>query len=152
MRAEVTVPITAILPQRVSFFVWECRNSCIVPMIPKEPEARRPTNLRMRSVVAIVPVRLHRPCHGIFSVEDANATYAKPRSRAKGKFLLAPLPPLSLSQKAENPHSAWPTQVADHLVPNQVLGFFEFFRERERGKFSVFKGLQKPLSAQIQGN
>jgi hypothetical protein len=42
--------------------------------------------------------------------------------------------------------------VADHLVPNQVLGFFEFFRERERGKFSVFKGLQKPLSAQIQEN
>jgi hypothetical protein len=40
--------------------------------------------------------------------------------------------------------------VADHLVPNQVLGFFEFFRERERGKFSVFKGLQKPLSAHIQ--
>jgi len=35
--------------------------------------------------------------------------------------------------------------VADHLVPNQVLGFFEFFRERERGKFSVFKGLQKPF-------
>jgi hypothetical protein len=34
-------------------------------------------------------------------------------------------------------------QVADHLVPNQVLGFFEFFRERERGKFCVFKGLQK---------
>jgi hypothetical protein len=30
-------------------------------------------------------------------------------------------------------------QVADHLIPNQVLGFFEFFRERERGKFSVFK-------------
>jgi hypothetical protein len=42
--------------------------------------------------------------------------------------------------------------VADHLVPHQVLGFFEFFRERERGKVSVFKGLQKPLSAQIQGN
>jgi hypothetical protein len=52
---------------------------------------------------------------------------------------------LSLSQKAEIPHSAWSTQVADHLVPNQVLGFFEFFRERERGKFSVFKGLQKPF-------
>jgi hypothetical protein len=48
--------------------------------------------------------------------------------------------------------SAWPTQVADHLVPNQVLGFFEFFREREGGKSSVFKGLQKPLSAQIQEN
>jgi hypothetical protein len=30
--------------------------------------------------------------------------------------------------------SAWPTQVADHLVPNQVLGFFEFFREREGGR------------------
>jgi hypothetical protein len=42
--------------------------------------------------------------------------------------------------------------VADHLIPNQVLGFFEFFRERERGKFSVFKGLQKPLSAQVQRN
>jgi hypothetical protein len=40
----------------------------------------------------------------------------------------------------------------EHLVPNQVLGFFEFQGERERGKFSVFKGLQKPLSAQIQGN
>jgi len=46
--------------------------------------------------------------------------------------------------------TAWPTQVADHLVPNQILGFFEFFREIERGKYSVFKGLQKPLSAQIQ--
>jgi hypothetical protein len=33
--------------------------------------------------------------------------------------------------------------VADHLVPNQILGFFVFFRERERGKVSVFKGLQK---------
>ncbi len=37
----------------------------------------------------------------------------------------------------------------EHLVPNQVLGFFEFFGERERGRFSVFKGLQEPLSAQI---
>jgi hypothetical protein len=27
---------------------------------------------------------------------------------------------LSLSQKAEIPHSAWSTQVADHLVPNQI--------------------------------
>jgi len=56
--------------------------------------------------------------------------------------------PLSFSQKS---HPAWLTQVADHLVPNQVLGFFEFFRERERGKFFIFKGLQKPLSAQMQG-
>jgi len=41
---------------------------------------------------------------------------------------------------AENP--AWPPQVADRPVPNQVLGFFEFYRERERGKFSVFKGFE----------
>jgi len=33
--------------------------------------------------------------------------------------------------------------LVDHLVPNQVLGFFEFFRERERGKLLVFKGLQE---------
>jgi hypothetical protein len=70
-------------------------------------------------------------------------TIANPR----GYF---PKPPLSFPlPKAA---SAWPTQVADHLVPNQVLGFFEFFRERERGKVSVFKSLQKPLSAQIQRN
>jgi hypothetical protein len=61
--------------------------------------------------------------------------------------------PLSVSQKAENPLiSAWPTQVADHLVPNQVTDVFEFQGERERGKFFVFKGLQKPLSAHIQKN
>ena len=46
--------------------------------------------------------------------------------------------------------SAWPPQVADHLVPKQITGFFEFQGERERGKFSVFKGLHKPLSAQLQ--
>ena len=34
-------------------------------------------------------------------------------------------------------------QVADHLVPNQVLGFFEFFRERERGKYFCFQRLTK---------
>src|SRR5689334_12713815 len=86
-------------------------------------------------------------------------------SFAEGKFCCFPIPksgqpiqckcarvqkyafPLSFPQK---PSSVWPPQVADHLIPNQVLGFFEFFRERERGKFSVFKGLQKPLSAQIQ--
>jgi hypothetical protein len=58
--------------------------------------------------------------------------------------------PSLFPKKPKSGTSAWPTQVADHLVPNQVLGFFEFFRERERGKFSVFKGLQKPSSAQIQ--
>jgi hypothetical protein len=36
------------------------------------------------------------------------------------------------------------------MVPNQVLKTFEFQGEREREKFSVFQGLQKPLSAQIQ--
>jgi hypothetical protein len=41
------------------------------------------------------------------------------------------------------------SKLADHLVPNHISGFFEFQGERERGKFSVFKGLQKPLSAQI---
>jgi hypothetical protein len=35
--------------------------------------------------------------------------------------------------------------VADHLIPNQVLGFFEFFRERERGEVFCFKGLQKAI-------
>jgi hypothetical protein len=29
--------------------------------------------------------------------------------------------------------------VADHLVPNQVLGFFEFQGERERGRFLFSK-------------
>jgi hypothetical protein len=32
--------------------------------------------------------------------------------------------------------------VADHLVPNQVLGFFEFFRERE-GEVFCFQRLAK---------
>jgi hypothetical protein len=63
----------------------------------------------------------------------------------------SPAPSLFL-QKSQIQLSAWPTQVADHLVPNQILGFFEFFREREREKVSVFEGLQKPLSAQIQEN
>jgi hypothetical protein len=44
---------------------------------------------------------------------------------------------------------AWPPQVADHLVPNHVLGFFEFQGERERGKVSVFKGLQKTLVCRL---
>jgi hypothetical protein len=51
--------------------------------------------------------------------------------------------PLSLSQKAENPTLRTPTQVAAHLVPNQVLGFFEFFRERERGEVFCFQRLAK---------
>jgi hypothetical protein len=34
--------------------------------------------------------------------------------------------------------------VADHLVPNQVLGFFEFFRERE-GKEFLFSKACKSL-------
>jgi hypothetical protein len=35
--------------------------------------------------------------------------------------------------------------VAAHLVPNQVLGFFEFFRERERGEVFCFQRLTKAL-------
>jgi hypothetical protein len=57
--------------------------------------------------------------------------------------------PLSLSPKAATPYGR---PRVDHLIPNQVLGFFEFFGERERGKFFLFKGLQKSLSAQIQRN
>jgi hypothetical protein len=70
----------------------------------------------------------------------------------KGVFWWFSLSPISFPQSRKIQHSAWLPQVADHLVPNQVLGFFEFFRKRERGSFSVFKGLQKPLSAQIQEN
>jgi hypothetical protein len=67
------------------------------------------------------------------------------REKGNNRIICASLFP----QKAA---PARPTQVADHLVPNQISVVFEFFRERERGKFSIFKGLQKPLSAQIQGN
>jgi hypothetical protein len=68
----------------------------------------------------------------------------------RSSFLIIVSSPLSLSKKP-TPHGRprWP---ADHLVPNRILRLFEFQGERERGKFSVFKGLQKPLSAQIQGN
>jgi hypothetical protein len=69
-----------------------------------------------------------------------------PGNGPKGDFY-----PLSFPKKPK-PAPGWSPQVADHLIPNQVLGFFEFFRERERKKIFVFKGLQKPLSAQIQGN
>jgi hypothetical protein len=49
-----------------------------------------------------------------------------------------PFFPSLFLQKAEPPY--WPTQMADHLVPNQVLGFFEFFRERE-GEVFCFQRL-----------
>ena len=55
------------------------------------------------------------------------------------------LSPLSFPKKP----SAWQTQVADPLVPNQILGFFEFFREREG---VLFSRLGKTSSVQIQGN
>jgi hypothetical protein len=35
--------------------------------------------------------------------------------------------------------------VVDHLIPNQVLGFFEFFRERERGGSFFFSKACKSL-------
>jgi hypothetical protein len=43
-------------------------------------------------------------------------------------------------------------QVVDHLVPNQVRGSFESLGESERENGSLFKGLEEPFSAQIQGN
>jgi hypothetical protein len=52
---------------------------------------------------------------------------------------------ISLSPKSRKTHTPpWLTQVADHLVPNQVLGFFEFFRERE-GKEFLFSKACKSL-------
>jgi hypothetical protein len=48
-------------------------------------------------------------------------------------LLQKPALALSLSPQKAVPH--WPPQVADHLVPNQVLGFFEFFRKREGGSY-----------------
>ena len=60
----------------------------------------------------------------------------------------------SLSLSSPKPKSALreAAQVVDHLVPEPGFWLFEFFRERESGKLFVFKGLQKPLSAQIQEN
>ena len=62
------------------------------------------------------------------------------------------VPRLSFPKIRKSDTPAWLTQVADHRAPNGVSGFLEFFRERERGSFLFFKGLQKPLSAQIQRN
>src|SRR5690348_4275862 len=42
-----------------------------------------------------------------------------------------PLSPLSFPQKPKAGVSRMADQVADHLVPNQVLGFFEFFTKGE---------------------
>jgi hypothetical protein len=57
---------------------------------------------------------------------------------------------LSLSQKAEKSYAlVQSTKVANHLVPNRISGFLNFRKSEE--KLSVFEGLQKPLSAQIQG-
>jgi hypothetical protein len=62
--------------------------------------------------------------------------------------LAAPLVPgLGLCKLKFTQHSLGAVVV---IQSNQVLGFFEFQGERERGKFSVFRGLQKPSSAQIQ--
>jgi hypothetical protein len=70
----------------------------------------------------------------------------QPEQSDLNEFLAVALPLSSFPFKKPEFQSL---RMADHLVPNQVLGFFEFFRERERGKFSVFKGLQKLLSAQF---
>jgi hypothetical protein len=67
---------------------------------------------------------------------------SQPTSFSLHRFSLSP-------QKAENPTSAWPPQVADHLVPNQVLGFLNSSR-KERGGSFLFSKATKTLSAQIQ--
>jgi len=50
--------------------------------------------------------------------------------------------PLTFPKNVRNLTFSSRTQVSDHLVPNQVLGFFEFFREREGGEF-YFQRLAK---------
>jgi hypothetical protein len=50
--------------------------------------------------------------------------------------------PLSSFPKSQTPHSR--PQVADHLVPNRILGLFEF-REKERGGRGLFSKACKSL-------
>jgi len=67
----------------------------------------------------------------------------------RGVFLFLVIAFPSLFQKAG---SAWSPQVADPLVPNQVLGFFEFFREREMEKLFLFKGFKSLYRRRFKGN
>ena len=54
-------------------------------------------------------------------------------------------PSLSLSlKKPQIWCSAWPTQVVDPLVPNQILGFFDFLGKREEEVF-CFQELAQAL-------
>src|SRR5205807_1819140 len=46
--------------------------------------------------------------------------------------------------------AAWPTQVADHLVPNRVLGILQNFKKVYFGKGFGMRELPKLFSAQIQ--
>jgi hypothetical protein len=101
-------------------------------------------------------IRLQKDCwcpnHKVAHVSHASKNDIQiPRSAAVGRLfdlrteaarrgvLVFLLPSPFLPHTPKSRHSAWPTQVADHLVPNQVLGFFEFFRERERGRFLFSK-------------
>jgi hypothetical protein len=60
-------------------------------------------------------------------------------------------PSLPSPQKADHPLSAWPPQVADHLVPNQVLGFFEFQGKREGGSFLFSKICKSSYRRRFKG-
>jgi hypothetical protein len=73
-----------------------------------------------------------------FSTEDGMG-----RSTIPTELIQKGFSSLSLSPKAVHPISAWLTQAADHLVPNQVTDVFEFQGERENEKFSVSKGFRR---------
>lgn len=62
-------------------------------------------------------------------------------SESLGIYPISP----SLSQKPKSQHFRMAAQVADHLIPNQVLGFFEFFREGKRGGNFLFSKACKSL-------
>jgi hypothetical protein len=66
----------------------------------------------------------------------------QPEQSDLNEFLAVALPLSSFPFKKPEFQSL---RMADHLVPNQVLGFFEFFRERERGRF-LFSKACKSLS------
>ena len=74
-----------------------------------------------------------RVCEVSFS---CNRNRCSPTSFSLHRFSLSP-------QKPKIPLSAWPIQVADHLVPNRILRLFEFQGERERGEVFCFQRLAR---------
>ncbi|SRR5260370_32927526 len=77
--------------------------------------------------------------------------YTVLRAADRGDVFPKPLPPrLFPPKRPKFWNAAWPTQVVDHLVPNQNSGFFLGKGKTEFGKRFGIKSLQKPFSAQIQ--